>query len=131
VNAIARQLYCPVCENIPLDVCPTQACTQWRALIREKLAQGWTETQIKQYFVDQYGTRVLSEPPRQGWNWLIYILPALLILGGIILLIRLFHSWKTSAPAPAQLPPSNEAAGSTDGADEYLKRFEEEAGKQK
>jgi cytochrome c-type biogenesis protein CcmH/NrfF len=73
VNAIARQLYCPVCENIPLDVCPTQACAQWRALIREKLAQGWTEEQIKAYFVEQYGVRVLNEPPRQGWNWLIYI----------------------------------------------------------
>ena len=23
VNAVARQMYCPVCENIPLDVCPT------------------------------------------------------------------------------------------------------------
>src|SRR5260221_3230838 len=30
VNRVARQLYCPVCENIPLDVCPTQACAQWR-----------------------------------------------------------------------------------------------------
>ena len=37
VNAVASQLYCPVCENIPLDVCPTQACEQWRATIREKL----------------------------------------------------------------------------------------------
>ncbi len=26
VNRIAKQLYCPVCENTPLDVCPTQAC---------------------------------------------------------------------------------------------------------
>ena len=40
VNAIAKQLYCPVCENIPLDVCGTQACAQWRELIREKLAAG-------------------------------------------------------------------------------------------
>ena len=30
VNAIARQLYCPVCENTPLDVCPTDACKEWR-----------------------------------------------------------------------------------------------------
>ena len=37
VNEVAGQLYCPVCENIPLDVCPTQACGQWRDLIREKL----------------------------------------------------------------------------------------------
>jgi len=26
VNSVAKELYCPVCENIPLDVCPTQAC---------------------------------------------------------------------------------------------------------
>jgi len=30
VNAIARQLFCPICQNIPLDVCPTQACADWR-----------------------------------------------------------------------------------------------------
>ena len=30
VNAIAEQLYCPVCENVPLDVCGTQACADWR-----------------------------------------------------------------------------------------------------
>ncbi|MDX1437375.1 MAG: cytochrome c-type biogenesis protein CcmH, partial [Anaerolineales bacterium] len=53
VNAIAKGMYCPVCENIPLDVCPTPACIQWRAVIRDKLAEGWTETQIKDYFVAQ------------------------------------------------------------------------------
>ena len=34
VNRIAKQLYCPVCESTPLDVCPTEACRQWRDLIR-------------------------------------------------------------------------------------------------
>ena len=67
VNVIAKQLYCPVCENIPLDVCGTQACAQWRELIREKLAQGWSEDQIKQYFVNQYGDRVLATPPARGF----------------------------------------------------------------
>jgi cytochrome c-type biogenesis protein CcmH len=129
VNAIARQLYCPVCENIPLDVCPTQACAQWRALIREKLAAGWTEKQIKDYFVEQYGVRVLNEPPRQGWNWLIYVLPALFLIGGAILLFRLFRSWKTPVP-DAQSQETLQSQPST-GADEYLKRFEEEADKRK
>src|SRR5512139_3696488 len=79
VNAIAKQLYCPVCENTPLDVCPTEACRQWRELIRTQLGQGWTEDQIKQYFVENYGARVLSEPPRQGLNWIVYLLPPVLI----------------------------------------------------
>lgn len=84
VNAIAKELYCPVCENIPLDVCPTQACAQWRALIREKMIDGWTKEQIKQYFVDQYGDRVLAQPPARGLNLLVYILPPLFFVGGIV-----------------------------------------------
>src|SRR5512140_2498273 len=63
VNAVAHELYCPVCENIPLDVCPTQACAQWRELIRLKLSQGQTKDQIKAYFAAQYGDRALPEPP--------------------------------------------------------------------
>lgn len=141
VNAIARQLYCPVCENIPLDVCPTQACAQWRAVIREKLAEGWTETQIKDYFVEQYGVRVLNEPPRQGLGWLIYIVPALFLIAGAVVLIRLFRRWQTPAPAPAGTPPAlgtsatskdaGEAGGDGGGDDDYMKRFEEQAGKRK
>jgi len=73
VNAIARQLFCPVCQNTPLDVCPTQACQQWRDLIRQMLAEGKSADYIKQYFVVHYGARVLAEPPRTGFNWLIYV----------------------------------------------------------
>src|SRR4030042_5541075 len=81
VNAIAKQLYCPVCENIPLDVCPTTACAQWRELIRQKLADGWSEQQIKEYFVQQYGSRVIGTPNR----WL-FLIPILAIgIGGYIL----------------------------------------------
>jgi len=94
VNAIAKQLYCPVCENIPLDVCPTQACAQWRELIREKLAAGWSEDEIKTYFVAQYGDRVLAQPPATGLNWLVYIIPPLAIIAGIYVLYRAFRAWR-------------------------------------
>ncbi len=93
VNRIARQLYCPVCENTPLDVCPTEACRQWRELIRQMLAEGKSEAEIKQYFVEHYGARVLSEPPRQGFNWIIYLLPPLMILAGVVLLFRTLRGW--------------------------------------
>ncbi len=123
VNAIAKQLYCPVCENIPLDVCATQACAQWRELIREKLAQGWSEEQIKQYFVDQYGDRVLATPPARGLNWLVYIIPPLAILAGIFILYSAFRAWRKPATAAttdqaAALPPSRqpERRMSTSGA---------------
>ena len=93
VNTIAKQLYCPVCENIPLDVCPTQACEQWRATIRDKLALGWSEEQIMQYFADQYGDRVLAAPPARGLNWIVYILPPAVILLGALFLFQALRSW--------------------------------------
>lgn len=123
VNAIARQLYCPVCENIPLDVCGTQACAQWRELIRDKLSQGWTETQIKQYFVDQYGVRVLGVPPAQGLNWLVYILPPVAIVVGIFIIFTALRAWRRNAPMPVR-PDS-----SPPPADEYVARLEEELNK--
>jgi cytochrome c-type biogenesis protein CcmH len=120
VNAIARQLYCPVCENIPLDVCGTQACAQWRDLIRQKLSQGWSEAQIKQYFVDQYGDRVLAAPPARGLNWLVYIVPPVAILAGIYILFRAFQSWKQP---PVAAVPEGELPAQTD---DYAMRLEEE-----
>ncbi len=127
VNAIAKQLYCPVCENTPLDVCPTEACHQWRDLIRQQLADGWTEEQIKQYFVDNYGARVLAEPPREGLNWLVYIIPPLIILGGAAMLFRALWGW--TRPKPATV--SNPKAGTTSPTDEYISRLEEELKKRK
>jgi cytochrome c-type biogenesis protein CcmH len=132
VNRIAKQLFCPVCENTPLDVCPTQACAQWRALIREKLAAGWTEDQIKQYFVDQYGARVLSEPPRTGLNWLVYLVPPILFVVGVVILVRTFRPPKESSrteasPASAEESPVSPGSAS----DEYVARLEDELKKRK
>ena len=127
VNAIAKQLYCPVCENIPLDVCPTAACAQWRELIRQKLAEGWNEQQIKDYFVQQYGDRVLGTPPAEGINWLVYIVPPVAILAGVYILFRAFRTWKRStqnASLTTSIPDNPDQVDPTQ--DEYIRRMEEE-----
>jgi cytochrome c-type biogenesis protein CcmH len=101
VNAVAKEMYCPVCENIPLDVCPTQACAQWRELIRLKLSEGWTEDQIKEYFALQYGDRVLEEPPRRGLHWLVYILPPLAFVIGLLIVWQVFRTSRKPVDSPA------------------------------
>jgi cytochrome c-type biogenesis protein CcmH len=122
VNAIAKQLYCPVCENIPLDVCPTDACADWRDEIRLMLSQGKTEAEIKQYFVDRFGDRVIGAPPARGLNWLVYIIPPLAILAGVYILSQAFRSLRRIPPAT---PAASEALP-TPEEDEYVKRLEEE-----
>jgi len=123
VNRIAKQMYCPVCENTPLDVCPTEACRQWRDLIRTMLAEGKSEEEIKQYFVAQYGIRVLAEPPNR---LVTYLVPAVAILLGAFLLFRGFQMW---------MKPSTTGAAVDEKAkpvqDPYIARLEEELKKQK
>ena len=120
VNAIAKNMYCPVCENIPLDVCGTQACAQWREQIREKLSEGWTEEQIYDLFVNLYGDRVLAEPPRRGLNWLVYVIPPLAFLVGVGVLYTGFKRWKKPVEQLAQEAPEVVEK------DEYISRLEEE-----
>ena len=68
----------------PLDQCGTKACQDWRAEIRLQLEQGATEQEIKDNFQRRYGDRVLAEPPREGINWILWLLPvALVLFGGI------------------------------------------------
>jgi cytochrome c-type biogenesis protein CcmH len=138
VNAIAKQLYCPVCENTPLDVCPTEACRDWREHIRLMLSEGKTEDEILQYFVDQYGDRVLSAPPATGFNWLIYLLPPIIILIGAVLLFRSFKEWtKPKVASPVSVNENNTGKGRKKESpvdakkDDYVTRLEEELKKRK
>lgn len=116
INAVAKELYCPVCENVSLDVCPTQACAQWRGLIEEKLVAGWTKDEIKQYFVDQYGDRVLAEPPRRGFNWLVYVLPPLFFIAGIFVVYKNLRKVKKT--------DIGKQSSETIDDDEYLEKVE-------
>jgi cytochrome c-type biogenesis protein CcmH len=140
VNAIASQLFCPVCENTPLDVCPTTACHQWRELIRQMLAEGKSPAAIKQYFVDYYGARVLSEPPATGINWLIYVVPPVAFIAGATLLFMAFRTWRKMEKKPATGAASSSPSGDgpvpttkpgTAAEDKYVAQIEEELKKRK
>lgn len=132
VNEIARELYCPVCENTPLDVCPTQACEDWRAEIRTQLREGKSREEIHQYFVQRYGAKVLSTPPQEGFNLIAWILPIGAVLFGAIFFGRYLKSLQeTKEPeeetngVPSTTPPPPPDAIEN----EYLSRVEKEVRK--
>ncbi len=94
VNAIAKKLYCPVCPNTPLDVCETKACQDWRAQIKDELSEGWSEQQVLDYFVAQYGERVLAEPQRKGFTSLVWVLPLTAVLLGAFIVWWVLRGWR-------------------------------------
>ncbi len=123
VNRIARELWCPLCAGVRLDVCELKACEQMREVIALKLSEGATPEEIKAYFVEQYGPQVLGEPPRQGFTLLAWVLPFAFLAAGAGLLAYLGRRWSQHRRTAAAMAVNS---GPVTPQDEYARRLEEE-----
>jgi cytochrome c-type biogenesis protein CcmH len=138
VNEVAKEVYCPVCESTPLDVCATQACADWRELIRTKLGEGQSKEEIFEYFGRQYGDGVLANPPSRGVSLImLWVLPIVLLLLAALFFSRIMRNLRaTSETVPAAPPVESQAEtvvpvseAKQPEEDDYLARIEEEVGK--
>lgn len=94
VNDIAQKLYCPVCENIPLDTCGTAACKDWREEVRYMLASGMSEDEIIDNFVARFGDRVVGIPKDPVLRTLSLVAPWLMVLVGFFVVGMTIFNWK-------------------------------------
>ena len=110
VNAIASRMFCPVCENEPLDVCMTAACARWREDIRGQLAAGRTEDQIIADFVARYGERASATPLDPTLRGLSVYVPWL--IAGVVLLGGgwVFWRWRIARRPLPVVPPAGQPA---------------------
>jgi cytochrome c-type biogenesis protein CcmH len=125
VNAISHELYCPVCENIPLDVCGTEACARWRAQVRTLLEQGASGDEVIAYFVRQFGDRVVGVPQDPTLNSLSWAVPVAAVILGVIIVGVVFARWR-SGGEPDAAPPDDEDDDVASDDDDYRARLERE-----
>ncbi|MGA1536742.1 MAG: cytochrome c-type biogenesis protein, partial [bacterium] len=77
VHEIADNLRCPTCQGLSVNDSEAGFSVQIRNKVREMLMAGQGREEIEAYFVARYGEWILRTPPAQGFNLLIWILPAL------------------------------------------------------
>jgi cytochrome c-type biogenesis protein CcmH len=107
-EAVARRLegmlIAPCCFANTVAEHRSPISDEIRDQIRVAVASGKTETEILDAFVAKYGERILAAPKPQGFNLLAYVLPAVAIAVG--LLIIAFVMCRHRAQAPNAEPPS-------------------------
>jgi cytochrome c-type biogenesis protein CcmH len=81
-RAISRDLRCLVCQNQSIDDSNADLAHDLRLIVRERLAAGDSDQQVKAYLVARYGDYVLLEPPLKAKTLLLWFGPALLLLAG-------------------------------------------------
>jgi len=96
-SAVAAQLRCAVCQGLSIQDSPSELAQQMRTLMKEQLRAGKSENEVKAYFVSKYGEFILLEPRARGFNLVVYVLPVLLVVGGLGGIVLLVRRW-TRAP---------------------------------
>lgn len=124
VNRVAHELFCPTCESIPVDVCPTEVCTDWRNEIRRQLEAGATDEEILDYFAARYGTGVLANPPAEGLGIFFWIGPILVVVLGLFIFGRQMQKLQTEAKSKSI--DNSETAPTQSTGDPYRDRIEQE-----
>ena len=80
---LVNELRCLVCQNNSIADSNAMLASDLRREVRELIAQGRTDAQIRSYMTDRYGDFVLYRPPVAPRTWLLWAAPALLLFGGI------------------------------------------------
>jgi cytochrome c-type biogenesis protein CcmH len=99
-SAIAAQLRCPVCQGLSIQDSPSELSQQMRSLVKDQLKAGKSPEEINAYFVSKYGEWILLEPKPRGFNLLVYVLPVLLVAGGLGLIAVVVRRWTRQPEAP-------------------------------
>ena len=104
---LSASLRCLVCQNQTLAESNAPLATDMRLQIREQLAQGKTEKQIRDYFEQRYGAFVRYDPPFVASTWLLWLGPFVLLAVGFGAMWRVVSQRNRDEPAP--LTPAERA----------------------
>lgn len=97
---IAAELLCPACQGESVAQSQSPMAAAMRDTIVAQLAQGRSPAQIREFFVDRYGTGILADPPQGGLGALLWLLP------GLVLAVLAVLVWRSRRPPPGASPPT-------------------------
>ena len=112
-RAISAGLRCPVCQNESIDESHAAIARDLRLLVRERLVAGDSDAEAVAHIVARYGEFVLLQPDFSGANRVLWLLPLLLLGGGLTLALA-YLRLRARAPAPLEAALSPEDAARLD-----------------
>ena len=105
-QSLEQEIRCVQCENEPIAQSTAEITSDMRALVRERIAAGDSDEDIRAFFRQRYGDYVLFRPPFDARTWALWAAPFL--LGGAGLIAVLAGRRRRSAAAVDFAPEEGE-----------------------
>jgi cytochrome c-type biogenesis protein CcmH len=98
-QALFDDIRCVVCQHEAISDSPAGIAADMRGLVREEIAAGRTDQQVRDDLVRRYGDFVLFTPPLRGGTWLLWFGPvaALLAAGAGLWIVSRRRPTETAA----------------------------------
>ncbi|HYF23918.1 MAG TPA: cytochrome c-type biogenesis protein [Caulobacteraceae bacterium] len=106
-RALFQDIRCVVCQNESIDDSEADLARDMRSLVREQVAAGRTDAEVRAYLLDRYGEFVLLTPRFNPANALLWLTPLAILLGASGFLWMSVR--RARASDPAALSPEEEA----------------------
>jgi cytochrome c-type biogenesis protein CcmH len=109
-RAITSELRCLVCQNQSVDDSDAALARDLRVLVRDKISEGLSDAQVKDYVHARYGDFVLLRPPLKIGTLLLWAAPLLALLAGAAALWTASRRYRAGAfPATPELTAQERA----------------------
>ncbi len=107
---IEAKIIVPCCWTQPVSQHYSEVAGEIRKQVREMLAAGKSEEQILDFYVAEYGERILASPRARGFNILVYVLPWVGLVAGFAMIALVMRKWlrRRAVSVPGEI--SNAAA---------------------
>ena len=92
IQELNKVLMCPVCPGESIDQSQNPLASQMRDVVKEKINGGWTDQQIKDYFIERYGSRVVMNPPFGGFAITAWVIPPVILFSALLLFVFYIRS---------------------------------------
>ena len=106
---LSEELRCMVCQNQSIDDSEAPLAHDLRVLVRQRLQAGDTDEQVIDFLVARYGDFVLLKPPFKPETLLLWGLPPLALIMGIVGLLVMARRRNQARLKPAELSPEEQA----------------------
>lgn len=84
---IMREVRCMVCSGESILDSGAPMAGDMRTFVRERVAEGSTDDQVRDDLVERFGHEVLLRPPFSGGTLVLWLGPLAILLGGGALLV--------------------------------------------
>lgn len=93
VFEVAKQLRCPVCVSESVAASSSEIALTMKQEIQDLVLAGRDDSEILDQFAASYGDWIRLEPPKRGVHLLVWLLPVVVALVGVILLTGFVRRW--------------------------------------